>query len=416
MTTSHAFRRRAALLAAALSFLAGCSASESASAAPGDSRGGGADSARGARSAGGPGGGGAGGGAGSPTIVLSPTDVGVVQRKPLEAGIPITGDLKPIEEVQVRARLEGDLDGVFVREGDRVAAGQVLAHFEASQQESARRSAEAERAAAQSSVSTAQWNAEQSAELFKAGAIAEQALRNAQEQAAAARAQLAAAQSRVRAATSDLSDTHVRAPTAGVIDKRMVENGEHLARGAQLFSLVRTDVLELGASVPARNAAALRAGQTVHFVADGRQFDGRVARVSPTVDPVTRSVTVYVQVPNATGALRGNTFATGRVVGNIIPDALTVPSAAIRQSQDTTQLSFVYRLAGEALERAPVRTGVVDEAGGVTQILDGLAAGDRVVVGNVGVLGKGMKVQIVGGDTGRGEAAGAKQVAPLTRR
>jgi multidrug efflux pump subunit AcrA (membrane-fusion protein) len=126
-----------------------------------------------------------------------------------------------------------------------------------------------------------------------------------------------------------------------------------------------------------------------------------------------------VQVPNAGGALRGNTFATGRVVGSIIPDALTVPSAAIRQAQDTTRLPFVYRLVGEALESVPVRTVIVDEAGGVTQILDGLAAGDRVVVGNVGLLGKGMKVQIVGGDAGGRSAVGGgreQQVAPLTRR
>jgi multidrug efflux pump subunit AcrA (membrane-fusion protein) len=117
--------------------------------------------------------------------------------------------------------------------------------------------------------------------------------------------------------------------------------------------------------------------------------------VSPTIDPTTRSLTVYVRIPNADGSLRGNTFATGRVVGRTIPDALVVPMPAVRQAQQGDS-NFVYRIVNSAVERVPVRLGVTDEAAGVAQVLDGLAEGDRVVVGNVGTLGSGMKVQVLG--------------------
>ncbi|HYC50077.1 MAG TPA: efflux RND transporter periplasmic adaptor subunit [Gemmatimonadaceae bacterium] len=339
---------------------------------------------------------GAPGGRPSPTVTLAAGDIGVVRRDTIEEGIAITGDLNPIESVEVRARIEGDLVGVYVREGQQVRVGQQLARFESSEQESAHTSAQADRVAAESELATAQWNLEQTTELYRAGAVSEMDFKSAQQSVITARARVAATQSRVRAAASLLRDTRVLAPTTGIIARRLVENGEHLARGAGLFTLVRSDALELTAAVPARQANAVRVGQTVHFVADGRSFDGKVARVSPTVDPTTRSVAVFVQVPNANGALKGGTFATGRVVSRVVSGALVVPMSAVRQSSDNGR-PFVYRINGQTLDIATVQLGVVDERSGVAEVLDGLQAGDRVIVGNLGTLGRGMQVIIAGG-------------------
>ena len=376
---------------------AGCSgegdAAEARPAGAAGAAGGGPAGARGP--GGGPGGPGGGRGPGM-QVVLSASDVATVETGPIEDGVAVTGDLRPIEEVAVRARLEGELDQVLVREGDRVRQGQLLARFESADEVSNRESAVADRAAAQSEVATAEWNAEQSAELFRAGAIAEQAHRAAQQQLAAARARLAAAQARVRASASTVSDTRVLAPTSGVISARQVENGEHVTRGATLFTLVRNDQLELAASVPARQANAIVPGQPVRFVADGQALEGRVARVSPTINPASRSVAVYLQVPNPGGRLKGNTFASGRIIGRTIADALLVPAAAIRQSGTGSAASFVYRIAGETVERVDVGVGVADESRAVVQVTSGLAAGDRVIVGNVGAVGVGSRVQIVG--------------------
>lgn len=350
---------------------------------------------------------GAPGGRPAPTVTLAAADIATVKRESIEEGVAITGDLRPIESVEVRARIEGDLVGVYVREGARVQAGQLLARFEASEQESSLASAEADRVAAQSEMATAQWNLEQSNELFKAGAISERDLKAAEQGVASARARFAAAQARVRATGSLVRDTRVLAPTSGVISRRLVENGEHVARGAGLFTLVRGDVLELAAAVPARQANVVQAGQTVHFVADGRSFDGRVARTSPTIDPATRSITVYVQVPNTNLSLKGGTFATGRVVSRVVEGALTVPMAAVRQSPADGS-SFVYRIAGRVLDIVTVRLGVVDDRGGVAEVVDGLSAGDRVVVGNVGTLGRGMQVIIAGEERQGGGAQNAR--------
>jgi membrane fusion protein, multidrug efflux system len=345
------------------------------------------------------------GGRPTPTITLAASDIATVGRALIEESVQISGDLRPIETVVVRARLEGDLQGVYVREGQSVGAGQVLAQFEASEEESNRASALADREAARSDLTNAEWNLEQNESLFKAGAIAEQALKASQQTASAARARLAAAEARVRATSSTVRDTRIVAPTAGVIEKRFVQPGEHVARGAEMFTLVRNTVLELAAAVPARQANTVRVGQVVHFTADGRRFDGHVARVSPTIDPSTRAATVYVQVPNSTNVLRGGTFASGRVVTRALGDVLAVPRAAVRQSPDAGR-PFVYRIAGRMIDVVSVSLGAADEERGLVQVVEGLNAGDRVVVGNVGTLGRGMQVQIAGEEGGRRREGG----------
>jgi len=376
---------------------AGCSKDAAGSDAGGKAAGGAAGGAPKAGAAGGAGAKGGPGGRSAPSITLAASDVAIVTPTTIEDGIALTGDLRPSETIDVRSRIEGDLQEVYVREGQQVSAGQLLARFEASEQESSRASAEADRVAARAELSNAQWTLDQNESLFKAGAIAERDYKVSQQAVATSRARLAAAEARLRASGNQARDTRVLAPASGVVDKRLVDGGVHLAKGAPMFTIVRSQLLELAAAIPARQAAAVRVGQVVHFVADARKFDGKVARVSPTIDPMTRSVTVYAQVPNPGGTLRGGTFATGRVVSRTLTNVLAVPGGALRQGQDNGR-PFVYRIDGKTLNVAPVQVGVVDEQLGLAQITDGLSAGDKVVVGNVGTLGRGMQVTMAGAE------------------
>ncbi len=405
MRTNSSTLRAVPLALALLSLAAACSKDAAGSSAGGEgARGGGAAQQGGpsgareggaAGSARGPAGGGGPGGRPSPSITLAATDVATVTPMTIEDGVALTGDLHPLETIDVRSRIEGDLMEVYVREGEQVAAGQLLARFEASAQESSRASAEADRVAANAELANAEWTLEQNQSLFKAGAIAERDLKTSQQAVATARARLAAAAARLRASGNEARDTRIVAPASGVLEKRLVDAGVHLSRGAPMFTIVRSGTLELAAAVPARQATAVRPGQIVHFVADARRFDGKVARVSPTIDPATRAVTVYVQVPNPGNTLRGGTFATGRVVSRTLENVVAVPTAALRQGQEDGK-PFVYRIDGKTLNVAPVQLGAVDEQLGVAQVTEGLQSGDKVIVGNVGTLGRGMQVTIAG--------------------
>ncbi len=379
----------------ALLFLTlGCEKTPDAAAAPGGTA---------AAPASAPSAGSAGRSAGS--VVLSGADLYTLAPGLIEDGVAISGGLRPIESVSVRARIEGDVLEVAVREGDAVARGALLARFESTEQEAALASAEADRLAAETEATTAKWNLDQTRDLFEAGAIPERDFRAAEQAATAAAARLAAADARLRTATLAARDTRVVAPVSGVIERRSIERGVRAQRGAELFVLVRTDVLELTAAVPARLSGGVRAGQPVRFTADGRNIEGRVARISPTIDPASQSVTVYVQVPNADGALKGNTFATGQIIERALANELLIPQGGVRQPP-TGGDPFAWKVVAGKLERAQLRLGIVDEARGMVQVLEGLAAGDQVVVGNVGTLGAGMQVQLIGGEAP--PAAGAR--------
>lgn len=332
------------------------------------------------------------------SVVLGTADVARVTRGSIEAGIPIAGDLRAIETLSLKSRLEGNVEQVYVREGDRVKAGAILARFEAIDFESALRSAEADVTSATTSASTAQWNYDQSKDLFKVGAIAERDLRATEQAAASAKAQQAAAESRLRAAQSQVRDTRIVAPVNGTIQFRRVQGGEHILRGAELFTLVRSEILELTAALPARRANDVKPGQAVRFLADGKTFTGRVARVSPTIDQASRSITAYVQIPNPNGELKGNTFSSGQIIAQTLNNVLVVPQPAVRFGQDSKP--YVYRITGGELEQVPVTVGVTDEARSLVEIKDGVQVGDQVVVGNVGTLGRGMKAQIIGNERG----------------
>ena len=338
-------------------------------------------------------------------LVLGASDVHNVALGKIEMAMAIQGDLRPVEEVPVRARIEGNIEAVNVREGDRVGRGQVMAQFESSAEVGAERSAAADVESAKADSVNAQWNADQSAELFKAGAIPERDLRTSQQAQVAANARLSAARSRLYAASRDLEDTKVLAPTSGVVSVRNVENGETVSRGAAMFTVVRNDVLELEAAVPARYAGDVRPSMPVRFNANGREMNGRVARVSPNINPANRSVTIYLQLPNPGGQLRGNTFATGRIVARTIDGTVIVPTSAIRYGQQQNA-PFVYRIAGDEVQHQPVQLGVVDEASGIIQVTQGVEVGDRIIVGNVGAIGRGVKVRIAGG---RGDPASGRE-------
>jgi RND family efflux transporter MFP subunit len=250
---------------------------------------------------------------------------------------------------------------------------------------------------------------EQSQQLFKAGAIPETDLRTARNAVATARARLAATNSRLRTTSMSARDTRVVAPTSGVIEKRLVENGEHITRGGAMFTLVRNDILELAAAVPERRANAVRVGQSVEFQAGGANVVGRVARLSPTIDPASRSITVYVQIPNANGAIKGGTFASGTVMSRTISNAMVIPQSALRQTAGGKQLA--YKIEKGVLDTATVQVGVVDDRLGVVEALTGVADGDSLIAGNVGSLAAGMRVQVLSSGKDRAARAAAAPAA-----
>ncbi|HEX7833450.1 MAG TPA: efflux RND transporter periplasmic adaptor subunit [Thermoanaerobaculia bacterium] len=183
----------------------------------------------------------------------------------------------------------------------------------------------------------------------------------------------------VALARQQLSDTTVVAPFDGVIEKRIASIGEYLAAGAPVAEIVRVDPLRFRADVPERDAATVRAGQTVQLTIDGvpSTFAGKVTRLSPTITERTRVLQMEADIRN-NGALRAGSFARATIVTDASKTSLTIPQSALITFAGIEKVMLVEK--GKTKEK-PVTTG--RRMNGVIEIVSGVAAGDEVVVNPV---------------------------------
>jgi RND family efflux transporter MFP subunit len=150
-------------------------------------------------------------------------------------------------------------------------------------------------------------------------------------------------QTALAVARQQLDDTRVRVPTPtrpvpgaadGVtyaVTHRAVAEGTLVQPGAEVGRLAITQTLKLRVPVPERHSTAIRLSQPaeVHTAAFPRPFAGTVTRISPAVEPTTRTFEVEVQVPNPGGALKPGSFAKAAILTRADAEAATVPLSAL---------------------------------------------------------------------------------------
>ena len=315
-------------------------------------------------------------------VVLGPSDVAVVAAADLAEGVPVSGNLQPVKDVNLTAPAPDVVAEVLVKEGQAVRRGQVLARFRTQALGPAVASAEAQQRIAAA-------DHERMKNLAAAGAVSQRDVENAEAAQRAADATLAQVRQRFEDAT-------VRAPFDGVVAERHVQAGDRVGDGDPMFRVVDTSALEFEATVTAENAARLRVGTPVALAVTGVDvgITGRIARINTTADAATRQVRVYVAVPNRDHRLVGDLFASGRVVLHQARAALGVPASAVRTAGGDS--AIVWVIAADKLERRPVVTGVRDESLDRIEIRQGLRAGEKVVAVVIEGLEPGQSVQVAG--------------------
>lgn len=323
---------------------------------------------------------------GTESVVLVTTDT-------LSSGPAISGALAAEREATVRAQVPGAVMEVLADQGSRVAAGAVLARIDQRTLQDAFLSARSGVTTAQNAAERAKRDLERSERLAQAGAIAERDLEQARLAHTAAQGQLADAQARLTAAQKQLDDATVRAPFTGVVSIRSVSAGDVVQPGAALFTLVDPSSMRLEASVPADQLSQVRVGAPVTFSVSGygdRRFEGRVARINPSVDPATGQVRIVVSAPNAGQSLVAGLYADGRIAYERRA-GLTVPFGAVdvRGARPA-----VLRLSGGKVARVDVALGVRDEERERYEITSGVAAGDTLLVGAAMGISPGTLVRV----------------------
>ncbi|MGL5924250.1 efflux RND transporter periplasmic adaptor subunit [Chroococcidiopsis sp.] len=353
-----------------------------------------------------------------------------------------TGTTLPLQEVSLRAQVEGRILKLLVDVGDRVKQGQVLAQQDntilrtALNQEQAELAAlKAEVARARNQVSNAKARVEQARlefqqaqsdsqrqqQLVEQGAVAEQAAEQARTNAQSAGKVLKATEEEVRteeqavAAASDrvnaqqaaiaqaqeqLSYANIRSPINGVVTQKVTEEGNFLQANGEILRLGDFRRVKVNVEISELALANLRVGQTVRVRLDAfpnQAFTGKISRISPAADRTARLVPIEVIIPNDNGRIGSGLLARVSFESNVA-SRVVVPETAVVQGVGSASVQGAGEKraegAGGENSRLPntatvfVITGekvaarsvkLGERVDGKVEILSGLQPGERFV-------------------------------------
>jgi RND family efflux transporter MFP subunit len=347
-------------------------------------------------------------------IEFAAADVATVVPVTIARTVPLTGTLKPVDQAVVKTKVPGELRDVAVREGMAVRRGQPVARVEALEYEVRVRERDAQLKAASSQVEQARRTLDNTRQLKERNFVSQNALDQAQSGWEVATGNRDAAAAQLALARKALADTVLVSPIDGIVAERFAQPGEKLPVDGRVMTIVDLSRMEIEAPVPAAEVGAVRVGQSVELRIEGvaRPQVGRVVRIAPSTQAGTRSVPVWIALDNRDPAVRAGLFAQGDLQVETRSNVLAVPQSAIRDAGGRT---FVYAIVDGRLVERDLRLGLRDASpGGLrVEVLEGLAAGDRIVAANLGALRVGAPVRILP-RTGPGDAsAGATAAAML---
>lgn len=354
----------------------------------------------------------------SMSVIVAPVDSTLIARR-----LNVTGTVAAQDLIAVLPQTTGlQIRQILVDEGDFVKAGQVMAVLDNSvlQAEIGQAKAEVESnsavvkqrqaalAQARATLAEAQRTLERNQQLANAGAISRQeldtrttavataseAVRVAQANINSAEADVRSSIARVQQLQTQLGQTSVRAPAAGIVAQKNVEIG-NVTGTQQLFSIIQNGELELQAQVPAIQLPQIRIGANaqITYDADPRvRLQGKVKEIAPLVNEQSRQATVKINIPS-TSLLRPGMFARAAINTTTVP-GIAIPAKAVAPQPDGSAIVFLLKNK-DTVQAQPVEVGEILSAGRV-EIKNGLKLGDRVVVSGAGYLKDGDRINIVG--------------------
>lgn len=317
-------------------------------------------------------------------VELGSSDVVQVNTVTLAQGLSISGPLKAVSSALVKARVPGELQGLRVREGDSVKAGQVIARIDATEFQARVRQARQQAQAAKAQVDIARRNFDNNRSLVEQGFISKTALDSSTSTLAAAEATYQAAQAGADVASKSMVDTVLLAPISGLISQRLAQPGERVAVDARIVEIVDLSHLELEASLSASESLDVRVGQSATLQIEGtaKPVNAKVVRINPSAVAGSRAVLVYLAVESAPG-LRQGLFAQG-TLGTQQVQALAVPLNAVRTDKPQP---YVQLVVDNKIVHQTVEMGARGEVNGQAMVaVKGVAEKAKVVSGSVGTL------------------------------
>jgi RND family efflux transporter MFP subunit len=329
------------------------------------------------------------------TIELAPTDLVQAKTTELSQGLAISGPLKAVNSAFIKARVAGELQGLTVREGDFVKAGDVIAKVDSTEFQARVRQAQQQAESAKAQVDIAKRSFDNNSSLVDQGFISKTALDSSIATLSSAEANHRAAQAGADVAVKSLEDTVLRAPISGQVAQRLAQPGERVAIDARIVEIVDLSRLELEANLSAADSLDVKVGQTAQLAIEGapKTLTAKVVRVNPSAVAGSRAVLAYLAIESSPG-LRQGLFAQGTLATGTAR-TLALPLSAVRTDKP---LPYVQLLSNGQVVHQTVELGARGDAAGQTMVeVKGLNENATVLSGTVGSVRAGTLVKLTQG-------------------
>ena len=324
-------------------------------------------------------------------IDLQSADVALATTIELSQGLPISGTIKAVNSAVIKARVPGELQGLLVREGDFVKAGQIVARIDDTEAKARLRQAQQQAQSAKAQVDIAKRSFDNNRSLVEQGFISKTALDTSTASLNAAEANHLAAQAGADVASKALGDTVLRSPISGQVAQRLAQPGERVGVDARILEIVDISTLELEANLGAADSIGVKVGQTATLTLEGvaQPISAKVSRINPSATAGSRSVLAYLSIAPGSG-LRQGLFAQG-LLATGKTRSLAIPLTAVRTDKP---LPYVQWLQDGKVVHQSVTLGQRAEVAGQTMVaVNGIAENTPVLLGTAGALREGTPVR-----------------------
>jgi RND family efflux transporter MFP subunit len=326
-------------------------------------------------------------------VELAATDLVKVQAVELTLGLPVSGTLRAVQSAMVKARVAGELQGLKVREGDTVKAGQVLAQIDPTEYRARLQQAEQQADSARAQIDIAQRQLDNNRALVAQQFISQTALETSLSNLQAAQANHRAALAAAEVARKSLSETVLLAPISGQVAQRLAQGGERLAIDARILEIVDIGRLELEANVSSAESLQLKLGQSAQLQVEGntQALTAKLVRINPSAQAASRSVLAYLAIDSrGASALRQGLYAQG-ILGTGRSRVVALPLSSVRTDQAQPYVQVLRE--GKVVHQA-VKTGTRGTVGDQLMVAVDLSEGTEVLRASVGLLRDGLPARL----------------------
>ncbi len=193
----------------------------------------------------------------------------------------------------------------------------------------------------------------------------------------------------------EFEEAKVKAPLSGIVGRLYLDKGSTIGLETPVALIARMDRVKVEFSIPEKDMTKVSKGQEARVRVDAypdRTFEGKVTRLSPVVDAITRSAYAEVILPNSDHRLKPGMFAEIDIVVNSSKGAVVVPKEVILEDLASSSF-FVFVVEGGSARKRVIKTGIAE--GGLVEIKSGLSFGEKIVIAGHHYLKGGEKVEVV---------------------